>query len=113
LTGEAPQGPALNDLLFSFRDLEQDDRVKGVVLRTAGLDAGYSTLRELRQAISRLRKAGKKVYAYDEVYSLKQYYLASAADEVWIHPEGLMELSGLGSSRPYFKGFLDKIIQQN
>ncbi|MEY4865399.1 MAG: hypothetical protein RLZZ114_828 [Bacteroidota bacterium] len=109
LTGEAPQGPALNDLLFSFRDLEQDDRVKGVVLRTAGLDAGYSTLRELRQAIARLRKAGKKVYAYDEVYSLKQYYLASAADEVWIHPEGLMELSGLGSSRPYFKGFLDKM----
>jgi protease-4 len=109
LTGGATTGLALNDLLFGFRDMEKDSRVKGVILRTAGLDAGYATLRELRQAIKRLRKAGKKVYAYDEVYSLKQYYLASAADEVWIHPEGLMELSGLGSSRPYFKGFLDKM----
>lgn len=53
--------------------------------------------------------SGKPVYAYGEDYSQKDYYVASAADSVFLNPAGAFELKGLAAQLQFFRGTLEKI----
>lgn len=78
-----------------------------VDVRGAGL--GWASLQELRAALVRVRNAGGHVFAYLEDARLKDYYLASAAEHVYIHPAGELATYGLAATTLYFKGALDKL----
>jgi protease-4 len=71
--------------------------------------AGWASLHELRQALVRVRQAGGHVFAYVEGASLKQYYVASAAEKVFAHPAGSLETYGLSATTLYFRNLLDKL----
>jgi len=75
--------------------------------RGAGL--GWASLQELRAALVRVRNAGGHVFAYLEDARLKDYYLASAAEHIYIHPAGELATYGLAATTLYFKGALDKL----
>jgi protease-4 len=79
--------------------------------RSAGLGGalGWASLQELRAALIRVRNAGGHVFAYLEGTSLKDYYLASAAEQVYIHPAGELSTFGLAATTLYFKAALDKL----
>ena len=47
--------------------------------------------------------------AYSEGYSQGGYYLASAADEVYMYPAGGMELNGLNAELMFYKDMLEKV----
>ncbi len=100
---------SLKDILDCFRKIEKEDRVKAVVLEIGNLSAGFSKLHEIRNAILQLRASGKKVYCYSETYSNGGYFLASAADRVYLNPAGLLLLIGMRAQLLYFKDFFDKI----
>lgn len=70
---------------------------------------GWASLQELRAALVRVRNAGGHVFAYLEGTSLKDYYLASAAEQVYIHPAGELSTFGLAGTTLYFKAALDKL----
>ncbi len=70
---------------------------------------GWASLQELRAALVRVRNAGGHVFAYLEGAKLKDYYLASAAEKVFIHPAGELQVFGLASTTLYFRGLLDKL----
>src|SRR5687768_7126613 len=55
------------------------------------------------------RESGKKVYAYAQSYSQRQYYLAAQADEVYLDPMGFILIEGYGYFRTYYRGTLDKL----
>lgn len=101
-------------LLKVLRTLETaavDDRIKGIYLRmngTGGIE-GTALLEELREALLEFRQSGKFVVAYNETYSQGQYYLASAADRIYLQPEGLLDWTGLSSNITFYKGLLDKL----
>lgn len=101
----------LSDLLYGFERASKDDEVKGVFLDLQSVQCGYATAHELREAIHRFRKSGKFVVAYlsGEAVTQKQYYISSAANEVYGFPTSAMEFVGLGTEMTYFKGTLDKI----
>ncbi|NLZ41457.1 MAG: signal peptide peptidase SppA, partial [Comamonadaceae bacterium] len=71
--------------------------------------AGLPTLREAAAAIGRFRASGKKVYAWGAGYDQRQYFLAAAADEIWLHPMGMAAFEGYGRYRTYYKDALDKL----
>jgi len=75
--------------------------------RATGL--GWATLQELRAALIRVRNSGGHVFAYLEDTKLKDYYLASAAEQIFIHPAGEVATYGLSSTTTYFKGALEKL----
>lgn len=89
--------------------LRKDDRVSGLYLNIDNLRASFSQMTELREALLRFRRAGKQVavFAYD--YGMGSYYLATAADKVYIYPEGDVWIAGMGMNTPFFKGTLDKL----
>lgn len=99
----------LDDLLDAIEAAKTDDRIKGIHLKGAMFSGRFATLEAVRDAIIDFKESGKFVVAYNEVYSHGAYYLASAADEVYLFKEGLLELHGLSSQTPFFKNMLDKI----
>ena len=101
----------LSDILFGIENAKNDSKVKGLFLEIGDLNCGYSTAREIRNAINDFEKSGKFVVAYNagEVITQKEYYVSSAADEVYGFPTSTMEFTGLGAELSFFKGTLDKL----
>ena len=58
---------------------------------------GFSTLREVAAAIDRFKASGKKVVAWGSGYDQRQYYLAAHADEIYLHPLGMVYIAGFGA----------------
>jgi protease-4 len=99
----------LRDLLDALRLAKDDERIKAVYLDTNDMGgAGLTKLRDLRAALAEFRKSGKKVIAYGDDYMQSPYYLAAQADEVYLHPEGMVLLEGYGRHRNYYKEGLDR-----
>jgi len=100
----------LADLIEAVRQAEGDARIKALVLSLDSLrGAGLSKLQELGAAIERFKDSGKPVYAYGAGFDRNQYFLASHADEVLMHPMGLVLIDGYSTFISYYKPLLDKI----
>lgn len=105
-----PQLPLFR-ALRAIEAAASDPRIKGIYLRMNGRGGvtGTALLEELRGAIGEFRKSGKFVVSYNEVYSQGQYYLATAADRIYMQPEGMIDWSGLSFNLMFYKGLLDKL----
>ncbi|MEX0703974.1 MAG: signal peptide peptidase SppA [Planctomycetales bacterium] len=114
---EGAQAPGLfGDLTESLADgierldkAAQDGNVHGVVLHIQGPEIGWGKLYELRQAIGRLRKDGKKIYAWLDSGTTKDYLLATACDEVVMPESGVLVMVGLRAEVTFFKNLFDKL----
>ncbi len=109
--GETIPEVRLRDLLEALDAAAADPRIERIALRTDGIGyVGFAALRELAGALGRVRAAGKQVVAYADAMDQKQYYLAAHADEIYLHPEGLVWLEGLSNYRSYYREALqDKL----
>ncbi len=108
LTG-ALHGPAAADKLVELHALANDPDVTAVIVTIEGVDAGWATLHDLRAQLAAIRAAGKQVYAYLVVASGRDYLLASAASKIYVDPAGAVNLTGLSSTKMYWKGTLDLV----
>ncbi|EMR04810.1 signal peptide peptidase SppA [Cesiribacter andamanensis] len=99
----------LVELLEAIRHAKEDDKIEGIVLEPQFLMAGYASLKEIRDQLEDFRSEGKWIYAYSEIYTEKDYYLASVADKVYLNPAGMLELNGLVSEPVFIKGTLEKL----
>ncbi|MDR3187695.1 MAG: signal peptide peptidase SppA [Prevotellaceae bacterium] len=108
--GDAESPLGLNDILRSIENAKNDSKIEGILLTDMnGVDAGLATLTEIRNALLDFRLTGKFVVSYSDFYGQKPYYLASVADKVYMNPEGLVDLHGLGAGIMFYKGALDKL----
>lgn len=71
--------------------------------------AGLPALHEAAAAIARFRATGKKVIAWGGSYDQRQYFLAAQADQVLLHPMGMVFVQGYGGYRNYYREALDRI----
>ena len=99
----------LNDILKALKAAATDDRISGIYLNVYDVPAAFATVEEIRNAIIKFRESGKFVYAYCEGYSQRGYYLATAADKVFLHEKGEMDFRGLAMQIMFYKGLLDKL----
>jgi protease-4 len=101
----------LSDILFGIEQAKNDERIKGIFLEVDDLNCGFSTAREIRDALRRFKKSGKFITAYNkgEVITQRDYYLSSVANDVYCFPTSVMEFTGLGAELTFFKGTLDKL----
>jgi protease-4 len=108
--GENRTETRLRDLVDIVDQARDDDRIQALVLQLDGLDgAGLPMLQDLARSIRWFRDAGKKVYAWGQGYSQRQYYLAAQADEVYLDPMGYLIIDGYSYYRSYFRGTIDKL----
>lgn len=109
----SPQGGEvqLRDLLRAIEAARTDKRIERVLLRVDGLTfSGYAAIREVADALAKLRAAGKQVIAFGENLDQMQYLLAAQADEVYLDPMGGLILEGLGRYHQFYRqGLQDKL----
>jgi protease-4 len=91
-----------------------DDRVVGVRLRIGAFGGGFAMIQELRDLIQDIRASGKWTSAYLETAGEfapgnSVYYLASACDEITLHPGGDVNLIGFSVRSPFLRGTFDKL----
>src|SRR5579863_408853 len=86
-----------------------DSRIKALVLEPQGLSTGWAKLEEIRAQILAFKKSGKPVYAYLRGAGTHEYYIASAADSIYMAPEDELDVKGLRAELLYLKGTLDKL----
>lgn len=99
----------LYDAINAIKHAKTDDRIKGIYIKLTPSGNGWATMQQLRAAIVDFKTSKKFVYAYGENISQGAYYIASAADSVYLNPVGDIELKGMATTIPFFKGTLDKL----
>ena len=109
LTGEKVSTLGLNDILTNIKKAKMDEHIKGIYLEMGFLNAGFATIEEIRNALLDFKESGKFITTYSEIYTQRAYYLASVADNIYIYPEGALELKGLNSTAIFFTNALKKI----
>ncbi|MFM7293405.1 MAG: signal peptide peptidase SppA [Burkholderiales bacterium] len=111
LVGDDNNAPVqLRDIITVLDAAAKDPKIERVLLQLDQFPgAGLSTLREVGAAITRFRASGKQVFAWAGSYDQAGYYLAAHADEVYLHPMGMLIMRGYGRYRNYYKEALDRV----
>jgi protease-4 len=121
VAAEDPFAEVFGEQLLSLRDLRtallraaEDDRVQGVRLKIGSFGAGLATVQEIRNLLQQVRAAGKWTSAYLETAGEFTpgngvYYLATACDEISLHPGGDVNLIGFSVRSPFLGGTFDKL----
>lgn len=104
-------GPSLtiSNVWMILKKAAADPHIKAVVLEPDGINAGWAKLEELRNDVEQFRKSGKLVYAYLHTPTAREYYIATAADRIYLGPEDPVYLKGMRAEVMYFKKTLDKV----
>ena len=99
----------LFDIIENLKKAENDPNIEGVLIKLDLVSPGISTIVEIREAILKFRESGKFVIAYGDYYTQAGYYLATAADKIYLNPEGVIEFRGLRSEVMFYTGALEKL----
>lgn len=99
----------LVEVLNAISNAKTDDKIKGIYIKSGSSANGLASLEQIRDAVKDFKTSGKFVVTYAESYSQTDYYTASVADSIYVHPMGGVEIKGLASSIMFFKGALDKL----
>jgi protease-4 len=100
---------SVHDLWYHIERAKVDNRIKGIILKISYLYTGFAKVEDIGRLIKDFRKSGKKVYAFIEAASLRDYYLATFADKVYLFKNGQLFLRGLASEAIFLKKTLSKL----
>ncbi len=110
IVGDVEPQTRVRDLVDAIQAARDDDRIEVLVLDLDEMfGAGLSKLQTIGIAIEDFKTSGKKVIALGDAYSQNQYYLAAYADEIYMHPMGIVFMQGYGRFRIYYKEAIDKL----
>ncbi len=100
---------SFSGILTQLRKAKVDKRVSAVLFDIEVSGVGWGKADELRDAIADFKSSGKPVYAYMEYGGNKEYYVATAADKIFLPPTGELGIIGLQAQAQFYKGSLDKL----
>ncbi len=100
---------SFSGILTQLRKAKVDTRVGAVLFDIEISGIGWGKADELRDAIADFKTSGKPVYAYMEYGGNKEYYVATAADKIFLPPTGELGIIGLQAQAQFYKGSLDKL----
>lgn len=106
LDGDAP---GLYDVVRMIQHAVADSSIKGIYIKATYNANGFAGSEELRTAISDFKKSNKFVIAYGESIDQLSYYVATAADKIYCHPQGGLDWNGFSLTTIFLKGLLDKL----
>lgn len=99
----------LEDVLTAIKQAKTNDKIAGIYLEGGSFNADPAQVEEIYDALRDYKISGKWLVAYADSYNAFTYYLASAADKIYLNPQGAIDWHGLGGKMEYFKPLLDKI----
>jgi protease-4 len=97
------------DLLFAVARAREDDRVAKLFLHVRGTSLGWAQTSELRHALLDFKESGKPLVAFIEYASNRDYLLATAADEIYMHPRSVLDVRGVRAEVLFLRQALEKL----
>lgn len=109
-TGVQENSITLRKVVETLDKAEHDPKIVGIYIdgNNTNSTVGYASLKEIRQALEKFRKTGKKIIAYSSDWSKREYYLSSVANQIVVNPMGTMEINGLSSQPMFLAGAFKK-----
>ena len=99
----------VGSVVEALRKAKVDERVSGVVVIPPLEQGLWGKVQEIRDAMLDFKESGKPIVAYLEYGGGQQYYLATAADSVFLTPTSSVDLVGVASYELFLRGALDTI----
>lgn len=99
----------LDDIITAIDNAADSKEIAGIYIEAGMLQSDYSALQEIRHALLKAKKNKKWIISYADAYSQGTYYVCSAADEIWINPQGMVDIHGLAGQTTYLKDLLEKV----
>lgn len=99
----------LNVIVEALAEAARNRDITAVYLKCGALEASPAACYTIRRAVLKYKESKKPVYAYADTYTMGTYLIASAADRVYMNPQGMMEMRGMSSTVLYYKDLLDKL----
>lgn len=99
----------LNDIIANIDYAKNDPNISGIFLELSSVGTSTANIEELRHHIVSFRESGKFVITYSETMAQNAYYLATAGDEIYINPDGMLDIHGMASQVMFYKNLLDKL----
>lgn len=100
----------LQDVLDALYTAADDPRISLLVINTNQMGtADLDQIKAIGLAIEHFKQTGKEVVAIGDTFNQAQYYLASWADRIYLHPMGGVNLRGFSLFRLYIRELLDKL----
>lgn len=104
------KGTSIEQLLLGIEHAAADSRIEALYLHLGGSGLDWAQAEELQEALMRFRQqSDKPIIAYGESMSQPEYFLATSADKIAVHPSGMIDFRGIGAEVVFYKGLLDKL----
>ena len=112
VTGGA-RGQTVRGYIEALRRAKEDPRIDSVLIIPTPIQSPFwGKVQEIRDAVLDFRKSGKHISAYLEYAGEREYYLASAAEKIYLVPTSNIDVTGVATYELFLKGTLDKLGAQ-
>jgi protease-4 len=101
--------PGLYDVIRLLQKAKTDKNIAGLYILANASPNGFAAGSEIRNAISDFKQSGKFVLAFGDIITQKTYYIANAADQLFLSPQGYLEWMGMSVDYLFLKGTLEKL----
>ncbi len=99
----------MNDIINNIKAAAIDPNISGIFLELSSLGTSTANVEEIRKELIKFRESGKFVISYSEAYSQSAYYLATAANEIYLFPDGMLDIHGIATQNMFYKHLFDKL----
>ena len=99
----------LNDIIANIDAAKDDPNISGIFFEMSSVGTSTANIEEIRHHIASFRESGKFVITYSEAMTQAAYYLATAGNEIYINPDGMLDIHGMVSQVMFYKNLLDKL----
>lgn len=100
----------LDNIVAAIKEAKDNDHIKGIYIEggAATFDTP-ATAQQIRDALESFKESGKWVIAYADQYLQASYYVASAADSIFLNQTGMIDFKGMGGKSYYLTGLYEKV----
>lgn len=111
INGNTDDVAGVNEIVGAITNAAADDNIIGIVIDCQGSSAGVAQYQAILEALKKFKQDApeKWIYSYSDAYAQGDYYIATAADSIFLNPIGMVDIHGLSSMIPYMKGLFDKL----
>lgn len=101
----------LHDLRAALEEAATDSRIDALWIRPFNVTESWATMEAIRRSVEAFKASGKPVIASGRNFYMgeSEYFLASAADSIYLDPEAIFEFNGFAMTSMFYKGLFDKL----
>jgi protease-4 len=106
-----PKVTVLHQVTDAIDHAKSDDKIAGLVVKISMPQMGWAKTQEIRSHLLAFRKSNKPsvCYLHGDLILNRDYYLATACDQIWIVPTAPLGITGLMTQSLFLRGTLDKL----